>query len=203
MAACTKGVGRRSACQAWVSAEEIQQCPPAQRLRASTSGGAAAHECRRVSTAVVGKCPREWAESRLSGQVLAFQGKTASPKVSTAVDTNCPPGCSQASPHSVTTARMFCGNYGFLAVADRAQQALVVNEVPTPPPVGMHPLLQNGGAFADRAMRERPLDRAGARRATRLGRREGREPKRRMPKSTASCGRPLWIPRTTSCARPC
>ncbi len=36
-------------------------------------------------------------ESGLSGQVLAFQGKRLQRKVSTTVDTNCPPGSGQAS----------------------------------------------------------------------------------------------------------
>ncbi len=92
MAACTKAVRRRSVCQAWVGAEGIHQRHHAQRLEASTSVGADALECRTVSTAVVGECPREWAESGLSGQVLASPGKTVSLKVSTTVDTNCPPG---------------------------------------------------------------------------------------------------------------
>ena len=92
VAACTKAVRRRSACQAWVDAAGIHQRHHAQRLEASTSVGAGALECRTVSTAVVGECPREWAESGLSGQVLALPGKTVSLKVSTTVDTNCPPG---------------------------------------------------------------------------------------------------------------
>ncbi len=57
----------RSACQARVDAEGIHQRHHAQRLEASTSVGADALECRRVSTAVVDECPRERAESRLSG----------------------------------------------------------------------------------------------------------------------------------------
>ncbi len=76
MAACTKTVQRRSACQGWVKAEEIYQHRDAQRLEASTSGGTDALESRRVSTAVVGERPREWGERGLSGQVIALQRKT-------------------------------------------------------------------------------------------------------------------------------
>ena len=97
MAACTKAVRRRRACQACARAEEIHQRHHAQRLEASTPGWADVHECRRVSTAVVGEWPRGGEESGLSGQVLAFQGKRLQRKVSTTVDTNCPPGSGQAS----------------------------------------------------------------------------------------------------------
>ena len=98
MAACTKAVRERSACQAWINAEEIHQHHDPQRLEASTSGRVGSSRMPRGSTAVVGECPREWErKAARADKSLLFWGGAVSREVSTTVDTNCPPDGGQAS----------------------------------------------------------------------------------------------------------